>query len=210
MSGHRRMSLMRAGLAVCSTVALVVLSACTIAGDSVPRDVPTDERGLLLADTSAAADTAGDRRIYLVAPNEPGQQRQLRSVQRDVVARPDELLAVLLAGPNQRELDSRLVTALPRGTTLLGTRTVGDVLFIDVTDEINDLTGEALTLAVAQLVFTAIEVPGVQAVRLRVDGQEQAWPRGDGQTRQGTLRIFDYPGLVESAQPAYPAVPALT
>jgi hypothetical protein len=189
---------------------VLVMSACAITADSAPRDVSTDERDLLLTDTSPAADTVGDGRIYLVAPSEPGQQRQLRSVQRDVAARPDALMQVLLDGPNQRELDSRLVTALPSGTTLLSTRTVGDVLFVDVTDQITELTGEALTLAVAQIVFTANGVPGVQAVRLRVDGEDQAWPRGDGQTRQGPLRIFDYPGLVESAQPAYPAVPALT
>jgi hypothetical protein len=191
-------------------VLALVMSACAITADSAPRDVSSDERDLLLTDASPAADTVGDGRIYLVAPSEPSQQRQLRSVQRDVVARPDALLQVLLDGPNQRELDSRLVTAIPSGTTLLSTRTVGDVLFVDLTDPITELTGEALTLAVAQIVFTASGVPGVQAVRLRVDGEDQAWPRGDGQTRQGPLRIFDFPGLVESAQPAYPAVPALT
>jgi hypothetical protein len=198
-----------ARLAAFAAVALG-LSGCTIEADSTPRDVPADERGLLLTDASSATDATGDGRVYLVTPNEPGQQRQLRSVQRDVAPIPDALLQVLFSGPSQRELDSRLVTAIPSGTKLLGTRTVGDVLFVDVTEEINELTGEALTLAVAQIVFTASEIPGVQAVRLRINGEDQAWPKGDGQTREGTLRVYDYPGLVESAQPAYPAVPALT
>lgn len=182
------------------------LAACTIAPDAAPRDVPSDERTLLVADATEGAETAGDARIYLVAPAEGSQQRQLRSVQRDAIARPDALLGVLLSGPNQSELDSRLVSQIPSRTRLLSTRSVGETLFVDVSEEILELTGEALTLAVAQIVFTASEIPGVQTVRLRVNGADQSWPRSDGQPRPGSLRTFDFPGFVESSQPAYPAV----
>lgn len=129
-------------------------------------------------------------------------------MQRDVLARPDPLLASLLLGPSQREVEARLQTALPSGTAVVSTRTAGNVLFVDLSEEINELTGEQLTLAVAQIVFTATEVPGVQVVRLRVNGEDQAWPKGDGQTRAGDLRVFDFPGFAESAQPAFPAVPS--
>jgi spore germination protein GerM len=82
------------------------------------------------------------------------------------------------------------------------------VLTVDVSPEITELSGDLLALAVAQIVFTASEIEGVRAVRLRVDGQDQQWPKGDGETREGTLTVYDYPGLVESAQPPYPAVPS--
>lgn len=183
-------------------------SACTIAPETAPRDVPPDERTLLVADATEGAETTGDARIYLVSPTENGAQRQLRSVQRDSVQQPNAVLGVLLSGPNQSELDSRLVTQIPSGTQLLSTRVVGETLFVDITEEILELTGEALTLAVAQIVFTASEIPGVQTVRLRVNGDDQSWPRGDGQPRTGSLRTFDFPGFVESSQPPYPAVPA--
>ena len=58
------------------------------------------------------------------------------------------------------------------------------------------------------IVFTATEIQGVRAVRLRVDGQDQRWPKGDGETREGALTVYDFPGLVQSAQPPYPAVPS--
>ena len=48
----------------------------------------------------------------------------------------------------------------------------------------------------------------MSAVRLRVDGQDQSWPKGDGETNDGALTVYDYPGLVQSAQPPYPAVPS--
>lgn len=191
-------------------IALLLVAGCTIEADSAPRDIPAEERSLLLSDTAATEEATGDARIYLVTPSEPGQQRQLRSVQRDVLPQPEPLLNVLLSGASRSELDARLSTAIPDGTTLLSTRTAGNVLFVDVSEELSNLTGELLTLAVAQIVFTASGVPGVQVVRLRVNGEDQAWPTGDGQTRQGDLRVFDYPGYVESAQPPFPAVPSLT
>jgi spore germination protein GerM len=116
-------------------------------------------------------------------------------------------LATLLTGPNRQELDSRLQTAIPTGTTLKSARASGNVLFADVTEEINDLTGEQLTLAVAQIVFTASEIPGIQVIRLRVNGEDQAWPKGDGQTRLGDLRVYDFPGFAASVQPAFPVIP---
>ncbi|MEX2627625.1 MAG: GerMN domain-containing protein [Ilumatobacteraceae bacterium] len=198
----------RRGRALLALVAVVGLGAgCTIEPDGAPRDIAPEDRALLVADESEGAETAGEARIYLVAPGDESSSRQLRAVQRDVVLQPEPLLAVLLAGPNQTELDSRLRTEIPPGTRLLGTRTTGETLFVDISDEILELTGEALTVAVAQIVFTAVEIPGIQTVRLRVDGEDQTWPRGDGQPRSGSLRVFDYPGLVESSQPDYPGIP---
>jgi hypothetical protein len=78
----------------------------------------------------------------------------------------------------------------------------------DGSSEITAQSGERLGLAVAQIVFTATEIDGVRAVRLRVNGQDQRWPKGDGETRDGDLSVYDFPGLVQSAQPPYPAVPS--
>lgn len=203
MRGSRRFVACALGAAVLAGS----LGACTIQPESNPRDIPADRRDLLVGDAAAETESAGNARIYLVAPSEPGQQRQLRAVQRDVAAEPNGLIEVLLGGPNQAELDNRFVSVLPNGTELLSARRSGPNLFIDLSDDINELTGEALTLAVAQIVFTGTEIPGVQYLTLRVNGQDQAWPRGDGQSRAGELRIYDYPGFVETSQPPFPAIP---
>jgi spore germination protein GerM len=192
--------------AVVVVVAGMLAAACSIRTDTAPRDIPADDRTLEQAGAGAGG-TVGQSRIYLLSPAETGQQRQLRSARRDVPATADELLTALFEGPTQLELDGRIGTAVPTNVSLLSTRPVGGVLVVDVTEGLGDLTGDALVLAVAQIVFTASEVDGVDAVRLTVEGVAEPWPTGDGQTSTSALTVFDYPGIAESAQPAFPAVP---
>ncbi len=187
---------------------LIGTVGCGIGPDSSPRDVAPNERSLTVNAVSDGDEAGGTSRIYLVAPSEAGDPSLLRSTSRDVEPGATPLIKSLLAGPNDDELAMRLVTNIPRETQLLSTRPSGDVLFVDVTPEITELSGELLVLAVAQIVFTAAEIDGVRAVRLRVNGQDQRWPKGDGETRDGELTVYDFPGLVQSAQPAYPAVPS--
>ncbi|MGH9133589.1 MAG: GerMN domain-containing protein [Ilumatobacteraceae bacterium] len=195
--------------AVCSVlVVLLATTGCGIQSDSAPRDVPANERNLTVSGASAGDAATGTSRIYLVAPSEAGDPSLLRSAPRDVAPGATPLITSLLAGPNDEERESRLVTNIPQETQLLSTRSSGDVLFVDITPEIAELSGELLVLAVAQIVFTATEIEGVRAVRLRVDGEDQRWPKGDGETGEGALTVYDFPGLVQSAQPSYPAVPS--
>ena len=193
---------------IAALVALGLLAAgCGIQPDDGPRDVAVDDRSLAGNAAAGASEATGASRIYLVTPNEADAQRRLRSVQRDVQLRPAPLLEVLFDGPNTTELAEGVVTAVPTALELRSARTVGDVLYVDVSDELTELSGDVLILAVAQIVHTAAELEGVRGVRLRVDGADQPWPRGDGGSVSGTLSVYDYPGLAESAQPAYPALP---
>ena len=193
---------------VAALAAVVAAGACGIESDAAPRDVAVNERSLTANVATEGDEAGGTSRIYLVAPSEAGDPSLLRSTLRDLPAGATPLIKSLLAGPNEEELALRLVTNIPQETQLLSTRASGDVLFVDVTPEITELSGEQLVLAVAQIVFTASEVDGVRAVRLQVAGEDQRWPKGDGETREGALRIYDFPGLVQSAQPPYPAVPS--
>jgi spore germination protein GerM len=197
----------RAGCVVLAA-AIAAGGGCGIAPDSSPRDVAPAERNLTVNAVSDGDEAGGTSRIYLVAPSEAGDPSLLRSTSRDVASGATPLLTSLLAGPNDEELASRLVTNIPQETVLISARPSGDVLFVDVSPEITELSGDLLVLAVAQIVFTATEIEGVRAVRLRVNGQDQRWPKGDGETREGALTVYDFPGLVQSAQPAYPAVPS--
>jgi spore germination protein GerM len=204
------MSRSRTSRSVCLVLAAVLggASGCGIESDSTPRDVAANERSLTANALSEGDEAGGTSRIYLVAPAEAGDPSLLRSTPRDVESGATPLIRSLLAGPNDEELASRLVTNIPQETELLSTRSSGDVLFVDISPEITELSGELLVLAVAQIVFTATEIAGVRAVRLRVNGLDQRWPKGDGETRDGALTVYDFPGLVQSAQPPYPAVPS--
>ena len=184
----------------------LLAAACGIEPDSSPNELPDEERIQVIVVTGEEA--TGTSRIYLLAPADQDEPSRLRSVSRDVPNDAPSLLTSLFAGPNADEQDQRLGTAIPRDIELLDQRTIGRVLTINVTDVFGELTPEALRLATAQIVVTADEVEGVDAVRIRIDGEPRAWPVGNGELTDEPLTIYDYPGLVESSQPPLPAVPS--
>ena len=103
---------------------------------------------------------------------------------------------------------SPLVSTIPQGTTLRSAVLRGGTLRVDVSDELLQLSGDTLVDAIAQLVFTASEIDGVRSVKIVVEGADQQWPAGNGQLQSAPLTVYDFPGLVPSAQPSYPAMPA--
>lgn len=187
-----------------TVLAMALVTGCGIRPDAAPRDIPIEDRSLPASPISAAGASGGDARIYLLTPTEP---RQVRSVTRSTGTR-DDLLAALVAGPTDGELSLPLSSALPAELEVLSTRSVGSVLYVDLSSAIAELSGSGLTLAVAQIVFTATDIAGVDALQLTVDGQRFPWPRPDGATTTGLLRPYDFPGYAVSAQPDYPVLPA--
>ena len=187
-----------------------IATACGISTDDEPRDIA--DRGQAPIDTSLAASGAGasvgTARIYLLSPEIDGQERTIEPVARNVTQTPQALLESLLGGPNAAELDQQLRTAIPAGTTLLATRTDDTVLLVDLSKEIEQVTGDVLIRAIGQIVFTALELPGVSAVRITVEGRAKQWPAANGVLQDLTLTGYEYPGLVRSSQPAFPPIPA--
>ena len=186
----------------------VPLAGCGISSDDAPRNVPSAEQQQLgVASDRRAGDATGTARIYLLAPEVAGQSQALQAVARDADETPTALLDALFAGPNVDEVGIQLRTAVPADTELLDVRLRGGVLLINVSKGLLELSGEVLVAAVAQIVFTGAEVESVRSVSISVDGQPQLWPAGNGDLQSDPLTIYDYPGLVPSAQPEYPAIP---
>lgn len=188
-------------------VAVAVGSACAIQPESAPNDVPDDRSGIF-GDPSTGDEAAGTNRIYLLAPTDADEPQRLRAVLRDVQNTAAAVLNSLFAGPNAAERDEQLDTAIPADVELRTARTVGEVLTLDLNDVFAELTPDGLRLAVAQIVTTATEIEGVRAVQLRVEGEPRVWPRGNGELTEDALTEFDFPGLVESSQPAFPGTPS--
>lgn len=181
-----------------------LVAACGVQPDAAPRDLPEGERTIAVDVGPSGSSAAGANRIYLVAP---GEERLLRSVPRQAETRA-ELIEVLLAGPNDDELAAQYSSFIPPTTELISARTQGQVLTINLSGGISELSGQNLAQAVAQIVYTASELDGVEAVQLRVEDEELAWPKANGETTSEPLRIYDYPNLVVTAQPEFPTVPA--
>jgi hypothetical protein len=190
----------------CTAIAATfVLAGCGLSLDAAPRDLPEAERSVIPSQVAAAGEAEGPDRIFLAAP---GEERLLRSVPRDAVSR-SELIEILLAGPNETEVTQQYDTFLPANLELLNPPfKQGALLFLDVSSDLSELTGQPLTQALAQIVYTATELDGVGRVQITVDGQTVAWPRQVGGDTSAPLSIYDYPGLVQSTQPDFPALPA--
>lgn len=196
------------GAVLGTVIAAVLVAGCGIPPDDSPRDITGAARRDLLANASAAGAATGAARIFLVVPGRPGGSGSLRAVPRDVDSTPAELLTALLAGPNQGEQRAQLTTAVPAGTRLNSARVLNGALNVDLAGAIDQLTGETLIEAVAQIVLTATEIPSIRSVRLLIDGVPSEWPDGAGQLQAAPLTRYDFPGLVESSQPDFPAVVA--
>lgn len=198
-------------LAVAAAVLASTATGCGIASDDGPRDIPAaDQVELGLGGESNAGAAIGTARVYFLSPEVVGQAALLESVARDVDETPTALLQALLAGPNQTEQANQFRTALPAGTQLLDARRQGFVLRVDLSDAVLELSGQVLITAIAQIVFTASEIEGVRGVTIMVDGADQQWPVGSGELTSTPLTVYDYPGLVPSSQPDYPAFPSPT
>ena len=188
------------GLAVAS------LTACALDAESTPRLIAEDP---LRVDNDVAGSenpTTGIGRVYLQRSDASGTA-VLVAVQRDLSLDPTAAMRVLLDGPTDDEQDSGLRTAIPRDTRLLSTGFVASgTVEVNITSSIFSATGGDLVGAVAQIVFTLVDIEGIERVALVVDGETTEWPRGDGTLTSRPLTEFDFPSLALSSQPDYPAI----
>jgi spore germination protein GerM len=203
MTARRR----RSSIALVLIATAALLTGCSIQPEAGPNDLP-QERQDVFGEPDTGEPAAGTNRIFLLAPADPEQPQRLRSVLRDVSTEASALLASLFSGPNEQEREAQLDTAVPADALLLDTNTVGGRVTVDVNDVFDELTPDGLRLAVAQIVITATGLDDIESVVLRIDGEPTLWPLGNGELVERPLTAFDYPGLVESTQPPFPAIPS--
>ncbi|HEY0520037.1 MAG TPA: GerMN domain-containing protein [Ilumatobacteraceae bacterium] len=203
---HARRALWRIGA---GTLIVTMTASCSIEAEATPRNIAAGDQRELSANIDQIAGAAiGSGRIYLLSPEVIGQPRSLQSVARDVGDTPSDAMQALFEGPNTAELAEQMRSAIPPGTRLLGVTQSGGVLVVNVSSDLQQLTGEALIDGVAQIVLTASEITGVSAVSIAIDGAVQEWPSASGELQSEPLTRYDFPGLVVSSQPAFPSVPS--
>jgi spore germination protein GerM len=127
---------------------------------------------------------------------------------------PTAVLTELFNGLTKDEQQSRRWrTSIPADTKLVSAVQEPDgTLVIDLNQPFFQATSEAQIKAVAQIVFTATGIEGVQRVKILVEGQPQGWLRGDGTAQPvgEPLTQYAYPELNPTSQPDYPPTPSPT
>lgn len=194
-------------LLLTTLAAALCVGGCAIREDPEPRAIPEEDR-VFFGEVATGDAAEGVGRIYLLSPVAPDGQTQLRSVSRIEPANPRELLSTLVLGANEAESAIGLSSAVPPDLEINAARTVGTRLTIDINDALNELSDNGLRQALAQIVATAVAIDQVQLVRLTVEGENQAWPTGGGESSDQPLSIYDYPGFLETSQPDFPTPPS--
>ena len=159
---------------------------------------PAGDQGDLSVNFDQPAGAAtGSGRIYLLSPEVLGQPRTLQSVARDVGDTPADAMQALFEGPEHRRAPGTAALRDPAAAPACSTSPqTGGELIVNVSNELQQLTGEALVDGVAQIVLTASEITGVSAVSIAIDGVPQQWPSASGELQSEPLTRYDFPGLV--------------
>lgn len=170
---------------------LVALGGCGLSGDAQPRDIA----GLVVSPTTTAVGGGGESgaRVFLLGP------QHLAEVERQVVSPTSavDVLSALLAGPSSDESARGLRTAIPSGTKLQDAHVERSTarVEIDLSREFLAVQGVEQRNAVAQLVYTATSIPGVDSVLFHIEGRPVQVPVDDGSLTSEPLTRYDYPSL---------------
>jgi hypothetical protein len=116
----------------------------------------------------------------------------------------EDLLQTLLKGPTDAEAAEGLSTAINTSPTLGGVKVDGNVATVDLGSGFGAIRPPEQVLANAQLVLTTVSFPGIDAVRITLDGTPAPAPLIDGTLVTTPLTAADYVRLVGTL----PAVPA--
>jgi spore germination protein GerM len=182
---------------VATLAALVVLSAlagCGVGAESSPREIDKSNVPFGLTErantaTTQPSDAPYAYTIFLV------NNDHLQSVTRGSRTSPTPLsrLKALTRGPTAAEADKGLSTSIGPDVTVERVR-VSDGIATIVLSGVGatQSAGSDRALAIAQLVYTATAIPGVDRVRFEVDGKTTEVPRGDGTLTSRPVSRSDY------------------
>lgn len=178
-----------------------VTAACGVPTADAPSAIPASDVpfGLLSTAPSSAAATPSTPQsvrplVFLLdaAGRLVPRRRPLpRGPLHDELA---DLLANLADGPTGQERGQQFSTALPPGTRLSVTAVDGSTATVDIVGS-TDPSGRSSRLAAGQIVLTATSLPGIDAVRLRRNGDPVEAPLPGGQLTTDPLTANDYAAL---------------
>lgn len=161
---------------------------CGVPDDGGPRTITESALPAEITDPPTTTSTTADVATSVIDVFVLDDAR-LAAVQREVV-RPVEATAVLeqlLVGPSEEEREGGLTTQLSSGWELRSVDLAGRTLVIDLGSEtIEVLEGQTQRQAIAQIVFTATALAGIDDVLIQIGGNPRPLPTDDGEANGAT------------------------
>lgn len=157
-------------------VAAVGIAGCGVPLDDAPRPIAqTTIPPASVTPTTIAEDEGQEASVYFLRDDE--LERQGYPVEGEPTL--EQAIGFVLEPPAEGA-DEGLRSSVPPGTALRSVEVSDGVATIDLTGEINDVTGLAQKEAFAQILFTTLAFPRIDAVRFQVDGKAIDAPTDDG------------------------------
>jgi spore germination protein GerM len=182
---------------------LTLSSACGVPTGGGPTTIAASDvpYGLASPSTASPASPSADpktdpSRIFLVAGDDALAPRPRDTDGSSRRERLEDVLSALATGPSGAERDEQLSTALPPEVRLTVVELSAGTATIDIAAPAEAPSGWASRRAVAQIVLTATSVPGVEAVRLTLDGSPVEAPLPSGELTSAPLTAADYAALL--------------
>ena len=181
-----------------AVVAVFGLAGCGIPVSGAAKAIPKSDVPFHLLDPATTSTTSPPvapavgvaETVFLVASDQ-----HVVPVSRDVrvPATLSDVLGALLEGPTATESAQGLQTFLVAGSRANVTATVtGGVATLDFDVDPAKELGPDQTLAIAQIVYTATQQPGVIRVAFQIGGQPTPVPVWNGVQVPGPVSRFDY------------------
>lgn len=159
------------GVPLDDTARPIVQATTTTTPVSTTPDDPSAVVAVYYLEEGPNADEASLTPHYEVIADEPSVRKALE---------------VLLTA----EVPPELRTSIPKGTDLISVGEIGAQATINLSSEIDDVTGDAQRAAYAQMVFTVLAFPQFTSVRFSIEGNPVEAPT-DGPNR-AVVRASDY------------------
>jgi spore germination protein GerM len=181
--------------AVAALLAVVVLALAACGVGSQPDATPIDREavpfGLLEpASTTTSVPAGRTTSVYLVSGD------RLLRVDRSIpaAASPADLVELVVAGPSEVERAFGVTTALPAGSVARVGASRG-AAEVELSSGFSEVRGDEQLLALAQIVYTLTEQPGIGGVRFTLGDEPIRIPTEDGVRGDGFLSRDDLSAL---------------
>lgn len=182
-----------------ATAAIALLlglaAGCGVRPESQPRHIPAERLPAELAAAPADSPTSGAAafafRVYLVSGARLVPVERRVSEQASAMRR----LAALKEGPTREEAASGLRSSLGERAAVRVVEVSQGVASVDLGADLAELFGSDRVLALAQIVFTLTDTPGIDEVRFSVERRPVATPIEDGTLIDRPLRREDFARL---------------
>jgi spore germination protein GerM len=190
-------------------------AACGVPSEQAPRAISSADVPFGLLDAVGTTTTTAS----LVPELQPGVAVTVYLLDREgfllpvgrraAVGGPVDVLRSLLEGPRPEESAAGLRSALPVATELLGFRTGPETgaAIVDLSDDFLTVQGEQQIKAVAQVVLTLTELPGITGVRFAFEGQVRPVFRAQGDLTDAPLTRSSFTQLTAAGRATGDSVP---